>query len=70
MISAGSCNDVSNKAKFDELGGELRDGHNDYRIEMQFLNNDEINQVEEFAMANGPAVSVDLQATAGSIGEF
>ena len=70
MLSVGSCNDVSNKAKFDGLGGELHDACNDYRIEMQSFNNDEINRVEELAMANGHGAGVDLQATVESIGEF
>ena len=71
MLSVGSCNDVSSKAKFDELGGgELHDARNDYRIEMHSFNNDEINRVEELAMANGRGVGVDLKPTVESIGEL
>lgn len=70
MISGGSSNDISGKANFGELGGEFKESHNDYRIEMQPITDNEINQMEELAIAHACGGGVDLQDTIHRIGNI
>ena len=70
MIPVGSSNDMGGTPNFGELSGEFKESHNEYRIEMQPITDDEIIQMERLAMASTCGEGVDLQDTIARIGKI
>ena len=64
LISVGSCNDISSNGIKGGIGGDAGGTHSDYIMEMGPITNDEINQIEELAVATacGEDIGIDIGA--------
>ena len=64
----GANNDTTYMGNLEQLGGKFQDPPNEYKIEMQPITGNEINQMGELVIANACRGGIDLQDTIERIG--